>query len=258
MANDAPHHTSVVRVHADGDHDVIAPAEDERGRIGVFVFVSSPLTRLDDEDPSVHVLRRNIEQMREYLDDPPESEIDQAQRLRLASLFLASASNLMAMTLTNSADFSRRTVLSERLEPIQHGDIQLRSPTGTVDYHLPLPLEHTLSASDVGRVLSPSRAGYRSIAQKRRENSDLLGVKIGNQYRYPRFQLDEHRNRIHPVAAYANRAWEAKADPWGALDWWFSPESAFGDRRPVDLIAADELTTDLVDLAVRLASASME
>lgn len=146
---------------------------------------------------------------------------------------------------------------------VEEGDhprkqVQLDSPTGQFTYDLPLSVDETFSASEVGVILSPTGKGLRTIAKQRRDANDLLGVKVGNQYRYPKFQLDVRQKAIKPVVTYANRAWESSADPWGTLEWWYSPEDVFGDRRPVDLIAADELTTKMIDKAVAHAGAGMD
>lgn len=137
--------------------------------------------------------------------------------------------------------------------------VELTSATGDFTYELPMPIDETLSSPEVGEILSPTGKGLRTIAKQRRDANELLGVKIGrNRYRHPKFQLDLRRHEIVPVVAYANRAWECSADPWGTLEWWYSPESAFDNRRPVDLVAEDELTTTMVDDAVALAGLGMD
>lgn len=137
--------------------------------------------------------------------------------------------------------------------------VELTSASGGFTYELPMPIEGTLSSSEVGEILSPTGKGLRTIAKQRRDANELLGVKIGrNRYRHPKFQLDLRRHEIIPVVAYANRAWECSADPWGTLEWWYSPESAFDDRHPVDLVAKDELTTAMVDDAIALAGRGMD
>lgn len=137
--------------------------------------------------------------------------------------------------------------------------VELTSATGDFTYELPMSINDTLSSSEVGEILSPTGKGLRTIAKQRRDANELLGVKIGrNRYRHPKFQLDRGRREIIPVVAYANRAWESSADPWGTLEWWYAPESAFGDRHPVDLVANDELTPEMVDEAVGLAGLAMD
>lgn len=137
--------------------------------------------------------------------------------------------------------------------------VELASATGDFTYELPLPIDETLTSSEVGAILSPSGKGLRTIAKQRRDANELLGVMLGrNRYRYPKFQLDLRRREILPVVAYANRAWEASADPWGTLEWWYTPESAFGDRIPVELINEGALTTEMIDDAVGLAGLGMD
>lgn len=143
--------------------------------------------------------------------------------------------------------------------PATATQVELISATGDFTYELPMPIDETLSSSEVGEILSPTGKGLRTIAKQRRDANELLGVKLGrNRYRYPKFQLDLRRREIIPVVAYANRAWESSADPWGTLEWWYAPESAFGDRSPVDLVAKDELTAEMVDDAVGLAGLGMD
>lgn len=137
--------------------------------------------------------------------------------------------------------------------------VELTSATGDFTYEVPMSIDETLSSSEVGEILSPTGKGLRTIAKQRRDANELLGVKLGrNRYRYPKFQLDLRRREIIPVVAYANRAWESSADPWGTLEWWYAPESTFGDRSPVDLVAGGELTTEMVDEAVGLAGMGMD
>ena len=60
----------------------------------------------------------------------------------------------------------------------------------------------TYSSSDVGEILSPTGQAHRSIAQHRRRSHELLGVKIANKYRYPKFQIDPERREIIPGVKY--------------------------------------------------------
>ena len=180
----------------------------------------------------------------------------------------ASASGLLLDSLIENEE-ARLKLLQKirRLDRRQQGapptatttQVELTSATGDFTYEVPMSIDETLSSSEVGEILSPTGKGLRTIAKQRRDANELLGVKLGrNRYRYPKFQLDLRRREIIPVVAYANRAWESSADPWGTLEWWYAPESAFGDRSPVDLVAGGELTTELVDEAVGLAGMGMD
>jgi HSP20 family molecular chaperone IbpA len=136
--------------------------------------------------------------------------------------------------------------------------VPLKTSTGVLAYALPLSLEETYNSSDVGAILSPSGQGHRSIAQLRRKSNELLGIKIGNKYLFPKFQINRRRREIIPVVKYANTLMESDEDPWGTLDWWYSAEEAFDDRRPVDLVEDGELTAELVELAIGSARQGME
>lgn len=140
----------------------------------------------------------------------------------------------------------------------QRERVTLPTATGTLEYTLPFEPEETYSPGAVSAILSPSGKSHRSIAQDRRRAHELLGVKIGNQYRYPKFQIDQTRQQIRPIVAYANRQLECDEDPWGTLDWWYSPDQGLDDRRPIDMVESGELTEDLVDLAIQLGQQGMD
>ncbi len=136
--------------------------------------------------------------------------------------------------------------------------VSLTTPTGVLEYTLPLSRDETYSSSDVGEILSPTGQAHRSIAQHRRQSNELLGIKIANKYLYPKFQIDPERREIIPVVKYANSRMECDADPWGTLDWWYSEDEALDDRRPVDMVQGGELTTQLVDFAIDSSRQGME
>lgn len=134
--------------------------------------------------------------------------------------------------------------------------VELETATGQLDYVLPLSLEETLSSSEVGELLSPSGNPNRTLAKRRRQSNELLGIEISGHYRYPRFQIDALRRCIHPVVAYANSEMESSEDPWGTLDWWYTPDRILGGR-PVDLVIAGELTEEAVDNTLAFGSHGM-
>jgi hypothetical protein len=136
--------------------------------------------------------------------------------------------------------------------------VTLQTPTGPLEYTLPLSRDDTYSSTAVSKILSPTGKGHRSIAQHRRRANELLGLKIGNQYRYPKFQIDPLRHEIRPIVAYANRCMECDADPWGTLDWWYSEDEALASRRPVDLLDSGELTRESVDFAIKRSQQGMD
>lgn len=141
---------------------------------------------------------------------------------------------------------------------VQHDTVSLTTPTGVLNYTLPLPRDEAYSSQDVGKILSPSGQGHRSIAQHRRQSNELLGIKVANKYLYPKFQIDADRREVVPVVKYANTRLECDADPWGVLDWWYSEDEALDDRRPIDMVKSGELTTQLVDFAIDSSQQGME
>lgn len=139
-----------------------------------------------------------------------------------------------------------------------HERVTLQTATGTMRYTLPLSVEDTYSSTEVGEILSPTGKGHRTTAQNRRRANELLGVKIGGRYRYPKFQIDQARREIRPVVAHANRLLECDADPWGSLDWWFSGDEGLNGRRPIDLLENHELSTEVVDFVVERSQQGMD
>lgn len=152
-----------------------------------------------------------------------------------------------------SRELKARVEQRDQREPLS---VELETPTGPMDYVLPLSLDETLSSGEAGRLLSPSGKPNRSVTQRRRQNNELLGVEIGGHYRYPRFQIDASKHRIHPVVAYANSEMESSEDPWGTLDWWYTTDRILGGR-PVDLVIAGELTEEAVDNTLDFGSHGM-
>jgi hypothetical protein len=137
--------------------------------------------------------------------------------------------------------------------------VTLDTPTGSIDYTMPISLDDTYSSTQVSKILSPSGKGHRSIAQNRRRSNKLLAIPIDdNQYRYPKFQVDEARHTIRPIVAYANQILECNEDPWGTLDWWYTEDEGLDDRRPIDVLETGELTEELIDLTVKLSHQAMD
>jgi hypothetical protein len=130
--------------------------------------------------------------------------------------------------------------------------VLLDAPTGPVAYQLPLSIDETYSSTQVSKFLSPSGTGDHDMVQNQRRSNKLLGLPIDdNDYRFPKFQIDEAGHKIRPVVAYANQLLECKEDPWGTLDWWYTEDEALDGQRPVELLATGELTEDIVDFAVK-------
>lgn len=170
----------------------------------------------------------------------------------------------LPITLVNSFIESLSTQLTflEHLKEAQAAStnthVTLETATGPLQYTLPLSLPDTYSSTEVSEILSPTGKGHRTIAQNRRRANELLGLKIGGRFRYPKFQIDPTKHEIRPVVAHANRRLESDADPWGTLDWWFSKDEGLDSSRPIDLLERNELSDALVDFAIERARQGMD
>jgi hypothetical protein len=181
---------------------------------------------------------------------PEREEVEQAAPVPVELL------TQLAAVVEEQRDILRKIEAATAVSPRER--VTLPTATGELEYMLPFAPDETYSPGAVSAILSPSGKPHRSIAQDRRRAHELLGVKIGNQYRYPKFQIDLARQQIRPVVAYANRQLECDEDPWGTLDWWYSEDEGLEDRRPIDLLESGELTEELVDLAIQLGQQGME
>ncbi|QSE95159.1 hypothetical protein JWS13_44410 [Rhodococcus pseudokoreensis] len=137
--------------------------------------------------------------------------------------------------------------------------VELETATGNLTYESPLSLSsEAISSMEVSEILSPSGNVNRALANAKRKAHQLLGLKVGNQYRYPLFQFDRERKQIRPVAESANRLMESDLDPWGTLDWWFTENPLIDDQRPVDRLIAQTLTDAEVQLMVAAEQMGMD
>jgi hypothetical protein len=94
-----------------------------------------------------------------------------------------------------------------------------------------------LTSSEAGRQLGSTASNPRELPRRLREESSLLGLPGRSGYRYPRFQIDPRKKRLHPEVAEVNRILEAAADPWGVASWWMSPNDRLGVP-PMDLVGS--------------------
>lgn len=170
----------------------------------------------------------------------------------------------LPITLLNSfiESLNEQLTFLEHLKKAQtattHSHVALETATGPLQYTLPLGLTDTYSSTEVSEILSPTGKGHRTIAQNRRRANELLGLKIGGRFRYPKFQIDPTKHEIRPVVAHANRRLESDADPWGTLDWWFSKDEGLNSSRPIDLLHRNELTDEVVDFAIERSRQGMD
>jgi hypothetical protein len=137
--------------------------------------------------------------------------------------------------------------------------VPLNTPTGSVDYELPLAIDETYRSTRASTFLSPSGDGRLDAVQIQCRLNRLLALPISHDdYRIPKFQIDEPRKTIRTVVAHANQLLQCNEDSWGALDWWYSEDEAFDGQRPVDLLATGALTEELVGPAVTLGRRAMD
>jgi hypothetical protein len=74
----------------------------------------------------------------------------------------------------------------------------------------------------------------RGFAKRLRASSDVIALKQGRTYVYPKFQFDPAQHRVRTVVAEVNRRLLANRDPWGALAWWSTENPRWGRRKPVE------------------------
>lgn len=158
------------------------------------------------------------------------------QRLALAQLLIASVSvsdevsTTPPETSTDDEDPSRSTALANAR----------RSILDSLD---------VLDSKDVARILAPTSEATRSVAQKRRKAGELIGLPIGTRpnYKYPAFQLDEERHKIHDVVRHANLRLHVERDPYGAASWWLTSTDLLDGNSPLEDLEAGQLTEIAVD-----------
>ncbi|MDI9940359.1 hypothetical protein QM806_33845 [Rhodococcus sp. IEGM 1351] len=153
-----------------------------------------------------------------------------------------------------------RDAAGHRQRPKLSADVvELETTTGPLEYTLPISLEQdTITSMEVSTILSQPGKVNRAIAGNRRKEHRLLGLPLGNTYRYPVFQFESDRKRINPIVEYANRELECDDDPWGTLDWWFSENEMISDESPIDRLVEQRLTEEDVDRMVRSEQIGMD
>ncbi|QDQ98684.1 hypothetical protein [Tomitella fengzijianii] len=106
-----------------------------------------------------------------------------------------------------------------------------------------------LDSKEVSRILAPTSAPARSVAQKRRKAGELIGLPVGKRpdFRYPDFQFDRAQQRVRSLVAHANRRLDVANDPYGAASWWLTPADVLDDRSPLEDLEAGILTEVAID-----------
>lgn len=106
-----------------------------------------------------------------------------------------------------------------------------------------------IDSKEVARILAPTSAAVRSVAQKRRTAGDLIGLPVGARpnYLYPLFQFDTGRHKIYDVVCHANRRLFVNEDPYGAASWWLTAHDMLDGNSPLEDLEAGQLTEIAVD-----------
>ncbi|MFB9782844.1 hypothetical protein [Rhodococcus baikonurensis] len=163
-----------------------------------------------------------------------------AQRLALAQLLIASVAVSEEVSKTTSgtmigcdpreADTSKSSRLAGARESI-------------------LDALDVVDSKGVARILAPTSEAPRSVAQKRRKAGELIGLPIGARpnYRYPVFQFDTERHKIHDVVRHANLRLHVENDPYGAASWWMTTTELLDGNSPLEDLEAGQLTEIAVD-----------
>ncbi len=98
-----------------------------------------------------------------------------------------------------------------------------------------------LSADDAGRALGGIS---RQAVDKRRRNRQLLGVRIGHDWRYPAAQIGRDGEAVRGLAFVLEGL--AALGPWAQLAFLLAEDDALGGNTPLDALrrggsAADEV-----------------
>ncbi|KAA8890081.1 Abi family protein [Nocardia colli] len=137
-------------------------------------------------------------------------------------------------------------------EPIWSPDYQPPADPLTVEHREILRQFECIGTADAGLIIDASSNAKRraSAVRYHRARSELLGLPVGNTYRFPVFQFDTTNACINPLVAYANMAIEAKTSPWDAATWWSTPNINMDNTTPMDSLQAGILTQALIDTAL--------
>ncbi|WP_345340794.1 hypothetical protein [Rhodococcus olei] len=116
-----------------------------------------------------------------------------------------------------------------------------------------------IDSREVATILAPTSEPIRSVAQKRRKAGELIGLPIGARpdYRYPLFQFDRARHKIHDLVKYANRRLAVAEDPYGAVSWWLTASEILDGPSPLEDFEAGELTEIAIDNVLDVARRGM-
>ncbi len=108
-----------------------------------------------------------------------------------------------------------------------------------------------LDATQLARLRGSRAREHRALAQRWRDSGELLGVRVGREFRYPEFQFDPRSGQIRPqmtgILARV-RAGEDDPDGWRAMHWFFARAGTLGGERPWEVFPS---SPDRVLMAAR-------
>lgn len=114
-----------------------------------------------------------------------------------------------------------------------------------------LGMVSNLRSSEVGAILSPTGTPSRSVAQRRRDAGEIIGLPTGSSeqptYLYPAFQFDQSRHKVIDLVRYANKKLDTKGDPYGALSWWLNETEVLDGISPLGDLEDGKLTEIAID-----------
>lgn len=132
-----------------------------------------------------------------------------------------------------------------------HPDPQWESQQDLLD-RLP-----SVAAGELGRLLRPdhSHKDQASWVRYLRKNGFLLGVRQGDLYLYPTFQVDEKHGTVREDIGLINRRLlraadsvdrepVAETDEWAAAKWWCTPLTKHDAQTPLRLSQSGPLNPD--------------
>lgn len=99
-----------------------------------------------------------------------------------------------------------------------------------------------LDAAGLAQLRGSLAKEHRALAQRLRDSGELLGVKIGREFRYPEFQFDATSGQIRPQMAEILarvRSGEEDPDGWRAMHWFFARAGTLAGDRPWEVFPSD-------------------
>lgn len=105
-----------------------------------------------------------------------------------------------------------------------------------------------IKTTDVAKILYPSSVAPRRAVAYRRDQGDIIGLRLGHDYHYPVFQFDRTQGVLIDEVQYANHRMGAAIDPWAVAEWWISSSEMLERTTPLRALENGKLTRDAIDL----------